>query len=340
VSDFSPGVERAQKAGHKITVGAYPLGAAGVQMSLDVIARKIRDGRLDPDVKGWAGDVLIAAGRPRSIRDRMTAIVNAFRAKTMYLADPVGAEYITSPEATMCLRPGLCVRSRDCDDGCVAVGAAAMSAGIVVRVLKQSFGPGRQEHVLLEAQDESGVWFPVDPSTELPVGQKVQAVSEVRIDPMSLVGSAGTSGAEIVTLGAAPEVVFATARELRFDGVRYTERRYGRWWSQEGLGWVDVGAGNACCASCARGQPCEKARTMRVGAGKAPVENDLDAPCSSCELYAERIRRAGMYGTRPRGVGATAPAPSNPAIGGAAAVGIALALALAGGVGWHLGRRL
>lgn len=703
MSDFSPGVERAQKAGYKISVGAYPAGASGVQMSLDVIGKKIRDGRLDPDIRGWAGDTLIAAGRPRTARDRMAALTAAFRKATVYVADPVGAEYIASGSATMCLRPGLCVRARDCfpagtkllrddfalvpieeikvgdkiwgrdkwtevkaawakgelavdaidlnngstvyltadhkvyvgrckhgngadcwctnckapfarhesyericvsellegdvllrperidfgteevdadrqyieglaladgwvgmpggrefniagrdgkrkeaqkhevkaicdrlgietrwhrryitvkdvewskrllalgsrarfkhaatlnltepgarallrglmadstknsngpgrtysttsytmmvqvrvlhrmfgvttgvkmltpeehggagehplwrvyvragtergektlavraidqkvrsvpcwdlttedhyvylpehdvtvsncDDGTVFVGSAGMSVGIPIRVLKQGFGPGKQEHVLLEAQDESGVWFPVDPSTDLPVGQKVPAVSEVRMDPMSLVGSAGTSGAEIVTLGAAPEIVFASKRELRFDGVRYTERRYGRWWSQQGLGWVDVGAGDACCAECAAGKTCASEGTgasppkpsnppppgmmwvygrgctepgggivpawglAPIGTGKAPVENDLDAPCSSCELYAERIRRAGMYGTRPRGVGAPAPSPSNPALGGAAAVGIALGLALAGGIGWHLGRRL
>lgn len=286
MSDFTPGVERAKAAGYKIEVAPYPSGVAGVRLSLDTVARKIRDGRLDPAVRGWAGDVLIAAGKPTRVRDQAQALLDAFRKQTMYVPDPVGAEYIVSAAGTMCLRPGLCVRARDCDDGVVAMGAALLSQGISVKVIKQNFGPGKQEHVLVVAQDESGAWLAVDPSTSLPVGQRVPAVREEIIDPMDVVGSAGTAGAEIVTLGKAPE------REVHWDGKTWHEHRYGRHFVWNGVGWTEqpkAGLGKAdgkpCCAACA-----EK------GTGKASHEEGSDEPCSACEAYARKHGLMGALG--------------------------------------------
>jgi hypothetical protein len=204
MSDFAPGVARMRAAGYKVEVAPYPDGAQGIRLSLEEVAQKIRDGRLDSDMRGWAGDVLITAGRPRTVKQQAQAILDAFRAETVYVPDPVGAEMIATGSATMCLRPGLCVRARDCDDSVVAVGSALMSIGIPVVVVKQNFGPQHQEHVLVEFQDENGNWIPMDPSTNSPAGFAHEAVEEVRIDPMDVIGSTGTSGAEIVTLGAPP----------------------------------------------------------------------------------------------------------------------------------------
>jgi hypothetical protein len=295
VSDFTPGVERAKAAGHKIEVAPYPSGVAGVRLSLDVIARKIRDGRLDPDVRGWARDVIRAAGDPKSVRAQAQAILDAFRKQTTYVPDPPGAEYIASAAATLCLRPGLCVRARDCDDGVVAVGSALLSQAIAVKVIKQNFGPGKQEHVLVVAQDESGGWLAVDPSTNLPVGQRVPAVKEEIIDPMDVVGSAGTSGAEIVTLGKAPE---PGARDVHWDGKTWHEHRYGRHFVWTGVGWTELaekkGAGHGhadgkpCCDECAKkGSSCK---------GTGASDPDADAPCSACEAYARKHGLMGALG--------------------------------------------
>jgi hypothetical protein len=238
-------------------VREYPPGVAGIQMSLEECAKAIRDGRLDPDIRGWAGDMLVRYGRPSSARGQAQAILEGFRSQVAYVADPVGAEYIASGTATLCLRPGVCVRAHDCDDAVVAVGSALMSIGIPVVVVKQNFGGGQQEHVLLEAQDEQGLWFAVDPSTKLPVGSKHPALEEQRVDPMEQKGSTGTAGAEIVTLGRVPF----------------------------GLGHAP---GEACCDSCAKGEPCESGGCdgdFGLGKGK------LDLP----QLYAMgRMRRYGL----------------------------------------------
>ena len=244
MSDFSPGIERARAAGYTIAASPYPLGEEGIALSLETVARKIREGRLDPDVRGWAGDVLLAAGRPKDVRAKMQALLDAFRAQTMYLPDPSKTEYVVGAATTVCLRQGLCVRARDCDDGVVMLGSAALAIGLPpgsVVALKQYFGPDVQQHVLLEVQDEHGDWFTVDPSTNLPVGQKVRAISEERIDPLELVGAQGTAGWEIVTVGGAAGFGAAPGasrpREMHYDGRRWHERRYGSEWVFDGGAW-------------------------------------------------------------------------------------------------------
>jgi hypothetical protein len=369
VGDFTPGVERAKKAGYAIEVRPYEgTGEEQVAESLDVIAKKIRDGRLDPDVRGWVGDVLKAAGDPKSRAGKVQAILDAFRQATIYVSDPVGAEYIVAAGTTMCLRPGLCVRARDCDDGCVAVGSAIMAAGIPVVVIKQNFGPGKQEHVLVEALMEDGTWLPADPSTNLAAGDKVPAVSEERIDPMDTVGSSGTSGPEIVTLGAVP------AREWprKIDGV-WTVRKHGQWWrDQSGVGWVPVGTGEACCAECAA-KDAAKAALAAPPAPKSGTgsEDEGGEGCSACEAWAKRheaeIAAMGVSGASsskaigPKlsllarlrdgrlGLGADVPGttvlanplpiqPTSGSVGVGAVAVVALGLAAIGGVAWSLGR--
>jgi hypothetical protein len=328
VSDFTPGVERAKAAGYRIDVQPYPLGEAGIELSLDTVAKKIRDGRLDPDIRGWAGDVLIAAGKPTGVRDQAQALLDAFRQQTMYVSDPVGAEYIVSGAATACLRPGLCVKARDCDDGVVFMGSALLSIGIPALVIKQDFGADKQQHVLVAAQDENGEWLAVDPSTSLPVGQRVKAVSEEIIDPMEVVGSAGTSGAEIVTLGHVTE-----ARALSKVGGVWRERRYGRQFAWTGAGWVEEtptrGLAEACCAACARGEGCSG---KPIAA--APAE---DETCTACELYQQRRNLGGvkigpLVLLKGPGLGDAPP----PGIGFGTVILTSAIVAVAGGVAWGL----
>jgi hypothetical protein len=362
--DFTPGIERMRKAGYKVDVAPYPEGLAGVKLSLDVIAKKIRDGRLDADIRGWVGDVLQQAGNPKSRRAKVQAILDAFRKATVYVPDPAGAEYIVSAAGTACLRPGLCVRARDCDDGVVFMGSALLSIGIPVVVVKQNFGPGKQEHVLVEFQDESGSWLPADPSTELDAGSKVPAVSEERIDPMTVVGSSGTSGPEIVTLG----FVESEARDVHFDEDRktYVERRYGKLWVYQGtgLGWAELeqaGVGDACCAACAAGAkkcPCEDG-AGKVGDGSQATPRGLasettDAPCSSCEAFARRLRAAGMAGVPTASAARTVAKAFNPfgmvkvglgqsvapsSVGVGTVIATMGAMALAAGIGWGIAKR-
>lgn len=335
-------------------MAAYPDGGEGIDASINAMLQKLRDGRLDPDVKGWAHDVLKAAGidgrtNYGTVRTKTQALLDALRASTIYSPDPHGAEWIQSASATLCLRPGLCMRGGDCfpegtlvkqrdlrsekyyggsvsevvtvesvaigdliwglnawsrveakwskgllsvdaielsnshtmrltgdhhvfrvresvervrvrdlvvgdvllqpdphflrnvpqvavisltrdvatvpcwdietsdhyvflpdfnvtvsqcDDLSVALGSATLSLGIPTAVVKQDFGVGQQQHVLIAVEDEQGNWLPADPSTTMPVGQSATAKSETYYNPMDQNSHAtGTSGADIVTLG-------------------------------------------------------------------------------------------------------------------------------------------
>jgi hypothetical protein len=101
------------------TRAPYADGAAGHEQSLQLIARKIREGRVSRAVLGWAGNALHGAGLDGRgmgpiIRKQTQAILDAYRNQTVYTPDPIGSELIQSAEATLCLAKDLCVRRADC----------------------------------------------------------------------------------------------------------------------------------------------------------------------------------------------------------------------------------
>ena len=100
------------------TVAGYPEGAAGIRVSLEAMAEKIREGRLDPTVRAWTADALRAAGIDgrggAGTAAKAAAILDALRAQVIYVQDPAAAEYIPSAAATLCLRKDLCIKAEDC----------------------------------------------------------------------------------------------------------------------------------------------------------------------------------------------------------------------------------
>jgi hypothetical protein len=159
-----------------------------VKLTLGEMARQMRAARVGPDsdqLRGLAGKALIAAGRPVATLRQVQALLDCVRSRTVYMPDPVSAEYVVAAAGTLCVRPGLCVPAGDCDDLTVALGALCLVSGIPVRIIKQTYGMGDQEHVLIEAYDgDTDTWIPADPSGNQPAGWKSPASSEVRIDPM------------------------------------------------------------------------------------------------------------------------------------------------------------
>ncbi len=234
MSDFSPSLQNAAAAGIPTTRQPYLDGSAGVRQSLEAMALKMREGRLDPAVIGYARGVLKDAGLDGRdgfpIRRQVSVLLDDLRKRTIYAPDAYGAEVVSSAAATLCLRPGLCLNGEDCDGLAVALGSETLSLGIPTVIVKQNFGGENQEHVLIAFQDENQEWTYADPSTKLPVGRAPQgAVDEIWIDPMGPVGPIPEAGAEIVTLGSP---LHTTAeRRMHFAG--------NHWWHQ-GVGGVSV----------------------------------------------------------------------------------------------------
>jgi|GEM_PF-2230343 len=210
MSDFAPSVNDEKAAGVRVTRKPFPAGVAGVRLSLEEIAMRIREGSASPKVMGWAIDQLRACGLDgrsyESARAKMQCLLSAVRDATAYVPDPPYAELIKSAEAMLCLAPGLCVRGGDCDDLVVLLGSVLMSVGIPAVVVKQTFGPSDQEHVLIKAQDDMGRWVPLDPSTSMPAGTSAPATSEFTMDPSSpeFATLAGIPEAEFIGIGALP----------------------------------------------------------------------------------------------------------------------------------------
>jgi hypothetical protein len=196
---YKPSVDSARVAlgDVKVETRPHPAGKKGADISLNEVAKRIREGRNDPHVKGWAGKVLVAAGKPKGNIEQSQALLDALRKQTMYVPDPVGTELNVAARHTLCLTDKLCMPAGDCDDVSVALGAAIMSVGIPVQVVGQSFN-GKTDaptHVLIAIDTTEG-WKHIDPSSStMNVGETFPATKEWWIDPMEINGFA-LSGAE------------------------------------------------------------------------------------------------------------------------------------------------
>lgn len=218
---FEPSIGRAAtQDGINASRAPYADGSAGTRQSLDAMAQKMREGRLDPAMKEWAVSCLRAKGIDGRdnvpIRRQVQALLDCLRDQAIYVPDAYGAEVVQSGAATLCLRPNLCIRGGDCDDLSVALGSATLSIGIPTAIVKQSYGAEHQEHVLIACYDEGGSWFYADPSTNWPVGRAANALDEVWIDPLGQIGNLPESHAEIVTMGK-PRYCGRCARSITHD---------------------------------------------------------------------------------------------------------------------------
>jgi hypothetical protein len=130
----------------------------------------------------------------------------------------------------------------NCDGHVVALAAAMFSVGLSAMIVKQDFGFGQQEHVLVGIVDEEGRKLYADPANSTsPVYEGSKAMSEEWIDPLGATGSVGEAPPQLVMLSGTPE------REISQLGGVWQERRYGQRWVHDGQKWhgakTGVGAG-------------------------------------------------------------------------------------------------
>jgi hypothetical protein len=171
-----------------VQTSAHPSGNGGVAISVKRVNEKIAAGRNDLRVRALAGQMLKEAGDPRVPRDQASAILYALRKRTCYVQDPINTEMVHSAAQTLCLDDkGFCLRAGDCDDLVVAYCSLVMSIGIPAKTVIQAFGYRQNfEHICASIYDrDSGDWYHVDPASELPFGESLQATKEQSFDPMS-----------------------------------------------------------------------------------------------------------------------------------------------------------
>jgi len=224
------GVQAMRKAGLAVTEEPYPQGEAGITRSVAEVKAKVQASIKDARLRGWAGKVLIDAGRPKTVRGKFEALLNAVRKQTVYAPDPLGTDYMVTATGTLCLQPGLCVPAADCDDLTIALVSAAITVGLDAYIIKQNFKTQRMQHVLAAVRDPSdGSFIYADPSTSMAIGQRVPGASEEVIDPLAgftpvIIGvGAVWDGAE--WQGNIEGVAGREWREVTDDGAL---RRYGK----------------------------------------------------------------------------------------------------------------
>jgi|SRR5271165_1191361 len=128
--------------------------------------------RLDVEVHHWARKITDPLP---TIREKVQALVDAFRANARLHSHPVGNEVLFSPAQVLFED-----RSFDSDDVTIALGAACMSIGIHVKVILSSYK--EMMHAYFAVRDEKGEWLKVDATTNLPVGQAFDAGHEMEKD--------------------------------------------------------------------------------------------------------------------------------------------------------------
>lgn len=229
-------------------------------MSLNQIAVKIREGGRTPSIRQFAEMVVRQTGVPASQHlgtDEAAGILFQYVIDNVrYRPDPLMTEWTQSAAITLCVNGApMCIPVEDCDGLCVALGSLLLAYGIEVRIVKQTFGMGDQEHVLIEYKTDSGAWIPLDPtprSPQLQPGQKAVATHEDYIDPTdpSAIGMvAGTPHAEFIGVGRMPDGFHADhgngngqgakERFMAFVDGAYEEVAHGKVWRRVGETWVE-----------------------------------------------------------------------------------------------------
>jgi hypothetical protein len=102
-------------AGIPVVVEPYPEGEEGIQKSLAVICRKIREGMASAAMKSFAGNVLKLYGFPEGVYNRTAAVLDFIRRNVAYAPDALGTEQIQSAAITLCVNGApVCIPVGDC----------------------------------------------------------------------------------------------------------------------------------------------------------------------------------------------------------------------------------
>jgi len=165
----------------------HPAGRKGAKLSLKEVAERAWKARMSPRLRAWVTQQLdkhnVSTG---ARRQKAQAVLEEFRKKVPYVADPVMGEFMETPNQTLCLdEGGLCFIGTDCDGAAITLASAMMSIGIPAMIIGSSHHDPYDvpSHVFMAFEDELGAWVKMDGTTKHPVGRVAPSMREFWIEP-------------------------------------------------------------------------------------------------------------------------------------------------------------
>lgn len=199
----------------------HPAGREGSLISLNEVAERSWKSRMSPRLRAWTTQRLAEAGVSTGTRrQKAQAILDAFRAKVPYIADPVMGEFMETPEQTLCLdEGGLCFIGTDCDGAAITLIACMLCIGIPAMVIGSSHKAPLDvpTHVFMAFQDEQSEWVRMDGTTKHPVGRVSPHQREWWVEPGAEAKSRGEGDFVGMAGGAAVGVGGSVARASALD---------------------------------------------------------------------------------------------------------------------------
>ena len=173
--------------GVKTDARTHPAGRKGAKLSLKEVAERAWKARMSPRLRAWATQQLDKCGVSRGgRREKAQCILDAFRKKVPYIADPVMGEFMATPNQLLCLdEDGLCIIGGDCDEATITLLAAIMSIGIPAMVIGSSHHEPYDvpTHVFGAFEDDLGDWVRWDGTTNFQVGRVAPHMREWWVEP-------------------------------------------------------------------------------------------------------------------------------------------------------------
>lgn len=165
----------------------HPAGKKGARLSLKEVAERAWKARMSPRLRAWTTQQLSKCGASRGgRREQAQCVLDAFRAKVPYVADPVMGEFMATPDQLLCLdEGGLCIIGGDCDEATITLLAALMSIGVPTKVIGSSHREPYDvpTHVFGAFEDDLGQWIRLDGTTKFPVGRTAPHAREWWVEP-------------------------------------------------------------------------------------------------------------------------------------------------------------
>jgi hypothetical protein len=165
----------------------HPAGKKGARLSLHEVAERSWKARMSPRLRAWVTQQLDKCGKSTAgRREKAQCVLDAFRKKVPYVADPVMGEFMATPDQLLCLdEGGLCIVGGDCDEASITLAAAMMSIGIPCAIIGSSHREPYDvpTHVFVAFEDEIGGWVRMDGTTKFPVGHVAPHAREWWVEP-------------------------------------------------------------------------------------------------------------------------------------------------------------